>query len=198
MSYDVIENIKNKITHKWGFWDNVEIYWCRYFWNYVERCYYNVKYGIRNLIRYLPVIWRNREYDDYFLIQIIRTKLVYMSKEAETKWMSVDAKKHAKQMQRCIELIDILYDDDDMKVVEKQYKAYEQKYGELITWSQKYPKNEDLYEMHFSRTNIHDQKTADQADKEMKQLIKLRDDTEHQYRCELFKILRNNIRKWWD
>lgn len=40
--------------------------------------YYNVKYGIKNLYHYLPVIWRNREWDEYYIYALLAKKFERM------------------------------------------------------------------------------------------------------------------------
>lgn len=47
---------------------------------------FNVKYGIINLIKWLPIIWKDRDWDEYFLYKILHKKLSHMEVAFRTNY----------------------------------------------------------------------------------------------------------------
>lgn len=41
----------------------------------MQTLWYNIKYGIENLIRWFPVIWKDRNWDYYYFFKILEKKL---------------------------------------------------------------------------------------------------------------------------
>ena len=66
---------------------------------------------IRNLIRWLPVIWKDRDYDHFYLEHMMYHKLVHMynffiSEDAVTNWDEKGAAKSLKALRICITILD--------------------------------------------------------------------------------------------
>lgn len=57
----------------------------------------DVRLGIRNLWRWFPIIWRDRNFDHAFLLSIIIHKLKYMEKSSKY-WCTKNAPRNRKQM----------------------------------------------------------------------------------------------------
>jgi len=74
--------------------------------------YSRVKYGIRNLITWFPVIWRDRDWDEYFLFVVMHEKLKRMEHLHRHYGMCVDDEKYANQMRTCRILIKRLMDEN--------------------------------------------------------------------------------------
>ena len=68
-----------------------------------------IKHGIRNLIYWLPVIWKDRWWNDYYIYAILRHKLLNMAEIFEK--YSV-AKSNARKMRYAAALLKRLMDDD--------------------------------------------------------------------------------------
>lgn len=67
--------------------------------------------GIQNIWRWLPVIWRDRDWDNYYIEVILHTKLVYtynffLSKHAVTNWDSLDQRKSLQALSICIIILE--------------------------------------------------------------------------------------------
>lgn len=69
----------------------------------------DVQYGIRNLYRWLPTIWRNRDWDNAYLNEIILKKLRYMQVECR---MNIKEGRQHKALDRCVILMDELIKRD--------------------------------------------------------------------------------------
>jgi len=62
--------------------------------------------GISNLIKWFPLIWKDRDFDHGYLYDILYFKLGEMQKffESDNTW-SADANEYAKQIKGCKELL---------------------------------------------------------------------------------------------
>lgn len=68
--------------------------------------------GIKNLIRWFPVIWQDRDWDRGYLYILMETKLNQMQKFFDSdKTFSVDAKLYAEQIRQARELLLRVHDE---------------------------------------------------------------------------------------
>ena len=73
----------------------------------IKRFFYNVTDGVKNLIKWAPVIWKDRDWDQAFLYEIMRHKLKLMEDYFYSDHtMCVDAKKRAEEIKTCRILLD--------------------------------------------------------------------------------------------
>jgi hypothetical protein len=61
---------------------------------------------IYNLYRWLPIIWKDQDWDDHYIWEILKFKLKNQSKYIGTKDRHVSAKRDAEIMMLCTRLID--------------------------------------------------------------------------------------------
>ena len=66
----------------------------------------DIRVGIRNLKRWLPIIWADRDFDFRYFLDILSFKLSNMKYAAENYWISANALRDAKDMGIAIALID--------------------------------------------------------------------------------------------
>ena len=89
--------------------------------DYLETKWYNVKYGIENLFIWLPVTWKDRDWDWYYLSRLMRFKLLRMADECEKYSYHVRKDKDVKQMRIVAELLRRMedqpyYDNADARI----------------------------------------------------------------------------------
>jgi hypothetical protein len=84
----------------------------------MERIYYwwsrNFRYytqGIRNLIKWFPIIWKDRDWDDHYIWEIWKFKLRNQAKYIGDKDRHVNAKRDAEIMLLCARLMDRIQDE---------------------------------------------------------------------------------------
>ena len=66
----------------------------------------SIKDGIKNLIKWFPLIWKDRNFDQGYLYDILYFKLGEMQKFFESdNTYSMDAKEYGKQIKECKELL---------------------------------------------------------------------------------------------
>ena len=93
-------------------------------WRILDRTetkYYNLKYGIQNLWMWLPVIWKDRDWDWDYLTEIMRFKIGRMADKCEKYSYHLHKDKDVKQMRTVSELLrrmheEPYYDNADARV----------------------------------------------------------------------------------
>jgi hypothetical protein len=109
---------------------------------------------IKNIIRWIPVLWKDGDWDYYYTFEILKTKLQFQSRYFREYGYHESSERDAEKMELCIRLID--------KVQNEYYldEALDQDLTEEVI---------------FNSINKHDK---------AKRI--------------LFKLLENNIEKWWN
>lgn len=151
--------------------------------------WYNFKHGIKNLIRWFPEIWQDRDFDYSYLLALMEKKLRYMQKDMENACHTT-AEKDAKDIQSCVEIIHRIRTD---AYTDEAYEEVEKRYGKL-----KMRFNDDTHTVEFWNENIEGdpekQKEADEFLNELYHDSDLRKDAD-------MAILTNTIKDrlffWW-
>lgn len=112
---------------------------------------------LHNIYRWIPILWKDRDWDHYYIFEILKTKLKFQSEYFQSLGHLEKSKYYAEQMITCINLID--------KVQNEYY------IDELLM-------KKDL--------NLTDEQMSDAMEKH------------DRAKRILFKILEENIEKWWD
>ena len=160
------------------------------FFNYIR---YDVPRGLKNLIRWFPVIWQDRDWDHWFLYSIMKKKLEQMEHLQENHGMSINSKKYAKQIRVCRILLDRLMKDDYM---ENALFWHTKKYGER----QLDFKDTDYGENWVEMITKYAEPAIDKikADKDWHRCYEHSEMMQQQDLDLLFKNMNKNIRGWWD
>ncbi|MDE1971110.1 MAG: hypothetical protein KGI50_06085 [Patescibacteria group bacterium] len=74
-------------------------------------CYWDLRNGIINIFKWLPVIWFDQDWDWSYLATIMEFKLRNMSKSAE-HWSTLSHKVHQRRMLVCAEILKRLDKDE--------------------------------------------------------------------------------------
>jgi hypothetical protein len=97
--------------------------------NWLETQYYNLKYGITNLIIYFKVIWYDRNWDQYFLYVLLAKKLERMEIEMKEANNHTDTLEVVEQIKEAKEIIirfrDGIHSDLAHEEYEKKWKRGE-------------------------------------------------------------------------
>jgi hypothetical protein len=157
--------------------------------------------NIHNLIRWFPIIWKDRDWDDHFIFEILKFKLKNQAKYIGSHNRHLSAKRDAEKMMLCVRLIE--------KVQDEFYRTEYLSYSDLefkFTDSEDHP---DLHEVILIEKSEHyddyfkkypliyrcvpDLKVS--KGKIASQIAQINENRAHKL---LFKILEQNIRRWWD
>lgn len=155
--------------------------------------------NIRNLVRWFPIIWKDRDWDDHFIFEILKFKLKNQAEYIGYYDRHLRAKRDAEVMILCVRLIQKIqdeyygceyqdYHDAELKFIES--KDYPGSYEvEIIEKSERF---EDYFKKY---PRIAKQVMADNKERKAFRVASINQERAHKL---LFKILEQNIRKWWD
>ena len=187
----------NSILLKWKFkW--------RYLWK-------DFKTGVKNIWYWMPIIWKDRNWDHRYIYTMLQHKLKAQSKYIGDRGIHVSSERDAEIMMTCVRLID--------KVSEEFYSSEYSDYHKSKHWFT--PDEKEGYSIWNSRTleeNFNDYFkkypliykrvmngegpfTLDGTDSEdIKQRVAMNIGHINEKRAHdlLFKIMNENINKWWD
>lgn len=76
--------------------------------------------GIRNLIKWFPIIWKDRDFDYVFLLLVLQKKLEFMRKSF-AKYDYLRCKKTIHRMRVCELLLDRIIHEDRYLIDGKRY-----------------------------------------------------------------------------
>ena len=150
---------------------------------------YNIKYGIKNLVKWLPVIWKDRDWDQYYFYTMLHRKLKHMEEFfASDRAMALHSEKEAKKIRICVTLLDrIIKDEYD----ESAFKEHHKKWGKPeFSWGDEY--------FDIKHKNVI---TDEDKKKERKGFLAA---CEHEKRMKtqdiryLFDYIGKHIECWWD
>ena len=203
---DFFEELKNRprpnlFRRIWLWWNHDGKYYHKYF-----------KQGVKNIIYWFPIIWKDRNWDSHYIFNILKHKLKAQAKYIGGNDRHTRAQLDAKRMRLCVKLIEKVQEEDYAMEYMDYYRGrawftpYEEKPGykqynsEIVEdnfddFFKKYPlvykkvmKGEGLF-------------TLDgRDDSEMKKIVAMNISHINQERAFdlLFKILKQDIRGWWD
>lgn len=66
--------------------------------------------GIRNLIKWFPIIWKDRDYDHYYMMEILKKKMLFSAKSMRESALS-NSLKYAEQMENCAILLHVIQNE---------------------------------------------------------------------------------------
>ena len=192
---------------KLKFLENFSIWW-KFEGRYYHKDLIN---GIKNLIYWFPIIWKDRSYDHYYIYEILKHKIKKQAEYIRDRDFHAMAKRDSEIMMLVTRLIDKCNNGDygleymDYHKSEYNFLDIEDKpdYKELDVklvsenfdnYFKKYPRQYKLVESREIRRYNRDFSEMD------KQTIAMEIAHENQDRCRklLFKLLERNIERWWD
>jgi len=96
---------------------------------------YDIYIGIRNIIRWTPVIWYDRDYDWAYLAGIMEYKLRRMSKLFKEHGHHVNSDRDALETLICAELLHRLIEDDNRRQNDWYCKEFGRRLGKyMLHW----------------------------------------------------------------
>lgn len=153
----------------------------------IRSFYYDFKYGIKNLIKWFPVIWGDRDWDFAFLFALLEKKFALYEKEWSTKAKFIaDSKKQVKRFKICKEICRRL--KDDWYYHENTFMFHDKKWGEFNI------KESIDSSFRFSRKNT---KSKEDIDLETKESLRLYIVENERKKADM-ELLQMYIRKYWN
>ena len=154
---------------------------------------------IYNLYRWFPIIWKDQDWDHSYIFEILKFKIKNQAKYIGYHDRYVLAKRDAEIMMLCVRLIDKIQDD----YYGREYFDYHKSKLKFID-SESHPGSyemeiehiSDNYEDYFKKyPRIYNQVKTDDKHRTAFNIANVNEERAHKL---LFKILEQNIRRWWD
>ena len=171
-----------------------------------------IKWGIQNLIYWLPIIWKDRNWDGHYIFEVLKHKLKAQAKHIGDNDRHTRAQQDAKRMRLCVKLIQKVQDEDyameymDYHKDRVWFTPCEDREGSSLYNSEEVWEKYDDYFKKYPLVYKQVVKGAgpftlngrDESD--MKRIIAMNISHLNQQRAQdlLFKIINENINRWWD
>jgi hypothetical protein len=184
----------------------------RLWWKFDAR-YYHKDFieGIKNLWKWFPVIWRDRDWDTNFIYEIIKVKLENQAEYIGGKDRHDRAKRDAELMRLTSRLITRCQDDYyDMEYMDYHNSNYnwidvdgksDLKQLDVEMVSENFDDYFKKYPRQYKRVMSGELNRFDRdIEEKEKQIIAMEIAHENQDRCRklVFKIMESRIEGWWD
>jgi len=191
------------------------ITWLRYDARYLHK---DVIQGVKNLIKWFPTIWKDRDYDHSYIYELIRVKLENQAEYISKRDRHTTAQRDAEKMLLVARLITIqqedMYDMEYMDYHDSEYNFVDvtdedglpEKYKnskrlDVHLISERFDEYFAIYPRQYKRVMSGEiNRFSRPIEEKDKQLIAMEIAHENQDRSRklLFKLLENNINRWWD
>ncbi len=161
----------------------------------INNFYWDVHQGIKSLIKWFPIIWKDRNWDNYYIYVIIRHKLHLTEQLTRNYGHHLYHIKDAEKIKKCVILLDRLIEDE---YHENVYKHFDEKWGQSefnFTDSTEYP---DCQRLHITYPNVITKEDEKLQEKQNKLLMHKPEEMKKQDLDLLFKTMRKHIQTWWD
>lgn len=196
----------NKEDKKTSVIERISLWW-RFDGRHIPR---NIMEGIKNIIYWFPIIWKDRNWDQSFIYEVLKHKLKAQANYIETKDRHTRAKQDARRMRLCVSLIQICQDDTynteymDYAETDFWFEDVKDKPGystieSKIIW-EKYDDYFKKYPLIYKRVMNGEGVFSLEGREDNKQVIAMNIGHINQDRAHklLFKIMEENIQGWWD
>ena len=157
--------------------------------------------AIKNLIRWFPVIWKDRDWDQTFIYEVLIHKLEKQAKYIGERDWHTRAKREAEKMLLCARLARLQQEDlyalEYLDYFEQDHKFIPTDGTKKWFTMESTVTRDDLndYFKKYSRQY----KLIDKTDKDNYYIaIQIAHNNQERSRKLLFKIMEENIERWWD
>jgi len=192
------ETLIEKITNWW--------------WNNIGWKIRDIYRSIRSVIRWFPVIWNDRDWDDWYIYKILQTKLKFQSKYIGDRDIHTRAKRDAEVMNTCVRLIDKLMED----FYDMEYLDYHESTFSFVDSDKPDYKRLEItdtnenFDEFFKKYPLVYKKVLKDGDKNIFSLyedgvlskkriaMNISQINHDRARKLLFNVMGDNINRWWD
>ncbi len=206
---DIFEQMKDEresrpwIVRKW---EGLSSWW-RFEGRYIPG---NIRTGISNLIYWFPVIWKDRNWDDSYIFEVMIHKLKAQSKCIGNRDIHTAAKRDAEIMMTCVRLMEKIREEhyaleySDYHKSKFWFEPLQEKEGYSTMESRLIEENFDDYFKKYPLIHkrvLNGEGVFPREDREEdKQIIAMNIGQINHERARklLFKIMEENIEGWWD
>lgn len=187
----VLEKIKNKLEY-------IPLWWK------FEAQYYHKDFirGVKNLVRWFPTIWKDRDWDTHFIWELMMKKLTFQANYIGKRDFHTNAKRDAEIIMTCVKLMQKVREE----YYHLEYMDYHESKFEFIPTD-----NPELKELKVTELSENFDEYYKKYPRLYKRILKENPDAgrsriaflmsmenHKKARRILFKLMENNIESWWD
>jgi Rad3-related DNA helicase len=153
---------------------------------------------IKNVFRWLPTIWKDEDWDDHFIVEILIKKLEHTRDFfLSDRTHIADAEKVAEEIQEAI---------DRLHMTRDSFEFYESPAHDIITekWGESkfifkpVEHDDNLTEMIIEHENVKTLEDSEQYSKDFREAMKTARKEYIKDKKEAYKFIAKHIDKWWD
>lgn len=168
--------------------------WDSFWWDVLGYRLRNLKTSIKNIIYWFPIIWKDRDWDDHYIFEILKHKLKAVSKHHEEKKHYVGWEREVSLMNTAIKLMGYVQNEHYSDVA---HEILDKKYGES-EWIFTPVPNSTNSRLTFKHSNVENGTyTEAQYDTEYRKLMAEARNKHEKARKLLFRILEERIERYW-
>ena len=167
------------------------------------------KQGIKNIIYWLPIIWKDRNWDSHYIFEIMMHKLKAQSKYIGERDIHTRSKRDSEVMMTCVRLMKKVQDEwysmeyMDYHKTKHWFEPCEDKLG-YSTWKSR--ELEENFDEYFTKYPLIYKRVIDGegifkldgTDDKNRIAMNIAHINHDRARKLLFKIMEQNIEGWWD
>jgi hypothetical protein len=172
-------------------------------WWEFEGRYYHKDFinGVKNLWNWFPVIWKDRDHDQHFIYEVLIHKLEKQAKYIGERDWHTRAKRDAEKMLLCARLARIqqedLYQFEFTEYLDQDFEFVPTDETEKWFTMESTITRDNLIDYFYKYRRQH--KLINKTDKDTKRIaIEIARNNQERSRKLLFKIMEENIGKWWN
>jgi len=151
--------------------------------------------SIRNILHWIPIIWKDRDWDYNFLYEILYFKLINMERYLREHGHSTNAEKDAGRIKTCTNLLKRLMDDEYHDTV---FKKHDKKWGEPeFNWGELNDKP-GYSELKIKKPNVITKEDEEIESNEYNHLMQVENNLRQRDIDYLFSIIKKYHQGWWD
>jgi hypothetical protein len=172
-------------------------------WWEFEGRYYHKDFinGVKNLWNWFPVIWKDRDHDQHFIYEILIHKLEKQAKYIRERDRHTGSKRDAEKMLLCARLARIqqedLYQFEFTEYLDQNVEFVPTDETEKWFTMESTITRDELIDYFYKYRRQH--KLIDKTNKDNHRIaIQIARNNQERSRKLLFKIMEENIGKWWD
>jgi hypothetical protein len=180
-------------------------YWFKHEFRYYHKDF--VK-GVKNLWRWFPLIWKDRDWDDYYIWVLLEKKLKNQADYIGGRGRHLNANRDAERMMTCVKLMERIRDEYYMmEYVDYQKSEFhfdpvpdrpnnkqlriEEISDNLEDYFKKYPR---IYKKVCAEFSVAEKRRYNKR----KTAIYVSRENHNRARKLLFKLMEQHIESWWD
>ena len=189
-----------------------EWYWKLYRWFRwdAKHAHRDIAQGFRNLWKWLPIIWKDRDWDDHFIFEVLKFKIKNTAKYIKKNNRYIGCERDVQTMMTCVRLIEKIqnqfYDLEHTDYMDQKFSFEKIEDSDLSKLNIE-TISENLSDYFSKHPNIHRRALKSSITREKWYYNEVSDQTlamwmshynHNRARKILFSLMERNIEKWWD